>query len=55
MKKYIAPEMEITNFKAVDILTVSGDIAPTMISGNTSTDLYADKAVSFSDVYGEFN
>ena len=50
MKKYIAPEMEIANFKMVDVLTVSGDtpITPATISGNTSTDLSADGAIQFS-------
>ena len=49
MKKYIAPEMEIANFKMADVLTVSGDpVTPATISGNTSTDLSADGAITFS-------
>ena len=54
MKKYIAPEMEIANFKMVDVLTTSGDPAPAMLTGNTSTDLDADSAIQFSNEYGAF-
>ena len=50
MKKYIAPEMEIANFKMVDVLTTSGDpITPATITGNSgAAELQADGAVKFS-------
>jgi len=47
MKKYIAPEMEIANFKMVDVLTTSGD--PATITGMaTAAELSADKEIKFS-------
>lgn len=36
MKKYIAPELEISKFKAVDIVTVSGEVEAPILSDNGS-------------------
>ena len=52
MKKYIAPEMEIENFKAVDILTAS---EPTIEPADVTVIDNADNPVKFSDVYGGFD
>ncbi len=51
MKKYIAPEMEITNFKAVDVLTLS----ESTIEPATATTVEADNPVAFSDQFGGFD
>ena len=48
MKNYIAPEMEITNFKAMDILTVSGTQPTTITGSSTAAELTADGAIQFS-------
>ena len=48
MRKYIAPEMEIVNFKAVDILTVSGNEPTTITGSSTAAELTADGAIQFS-------
>ncbi len=53
MKKYIAPEMEITNFKAVDILTAS-DVT-TITPADAPATVNADNPVAFSDEYGGFD
>ena len=53
MKNYIAPEMEIVNFKAVDILTASGTPAPSNLSGKDESQaptVYANSVPQFSDV-----
>ncbi len=47
MKKYFAPEIEVTSFKAEDIITASGGIAVvTAASGDASYTI--DK--NFSDI-----
>ena len=49
MKKYIAPEMEVVNFKAIDVLTTSGEPStPVTITANATADLAADAAITFS-------
>ncbi len=52
MKKYITPEMEITNFKAVDILTAS---EPTITPADVAVIENADNPVKFSDEFGGFD
>ena len=49
MKKYIAPEMEVANFKMVDVLTVSGDqTQATIVANSGAAELQADGAITFS-------
>ena len=49
MKKYIAPEMEVANFKMVDVLTVSEPAASaTIVANSGAAELQADGAITFS-------